>query len=153
MESYQSNQPFDSSSAVDVERYQRFNRTVFPALLSSSLSLNLSQIQLVWDFHTVSQSSLMKPLQDVYNSTLERVKQQLSLSDEDILSDLNGSPFPFNDASSKGLGKGRKDELYRKTKISYASCKNAGTHDMASRVYYRISVPWYLNSLKVNSKP
>jgi hypothetical protein len=150
---YESSSAYTSGSGADISRYQRFTRTVFPALKSAALNASLSQVQLVWDFHTASQTSIVKPLQRVYNSTLERVRQQLGLSEENVQAELNHQAFdiqPSDEFNRQHDSRGAENDIYRLLSHARPSCKGASSLSMASRVYYRISVPWYLKTIRVS---
>lgn len=142
---------YTSESIADVDRYYRFKRTVFPALRSSTLNVSLSHVQLVWDFHTASQSSLLRPLQDVYTSTLLSVSQKLGLSQKALQAELNHQAFTTqrNQFNGHNGPRGQANEIYRRVSHARPTCKGATSVSMASRVYYRISVPWYLKTTRV----
>ena len=100
----------------------------------------------------MSMSSLLQPLKDIYNSTLERVGIQLDIPKDVITNELHQVVFgDYDNFNRKGNANGRGDvrDTYYKIAEDFSSCDNAGPTDMASRLYYRINVPWYLNTLKV----
>jgi hypothetical protein len=101
-------------------RYQRFEKQYFPLL--EGMSMDLTSIQLAWDFHTASEDSILYNVNGVKESTTQMTRD-----------------FIDNNVA-----------LYRKISGVVNSCPPAnsshGRSTMRSTTYYRIKVPWYLEN-------
>lgn len=149
---YENQTTYVANSNVNQQRYERFTTTIFPIL--QSIGVNMNELQIVWDFHTTSRSSLLSPIVSVHNVTLSRVGEVLGVTKDEIYQDVSDfietleSTQDIQENDLKG-GVQSSDWLYRSTLTSQQTCDNSADTIMASAVYYRINVPWFLHSLKV----
>ena len=165
---YLAGSEFDSDgSEVDAARYRRFQSLVFPAL--ARLNVSLSDAQLIWDFHTASQASLLQSLLLTHNSTLARMSDVLNLTHsavyEGVSDFVEAMPLPPSHppiqasetpAARETATNNDRANLYHETpgRASYGDCSaSAASSTMASAVYYRINVPWYLTNKNVRRLP
>ena len=109
-------------------RFSRFSRPSIGAFsVLQSLGVDLATVQLVWDFHTASETSLLGSMYAVYNSTIIRTQQELR----------GGNPTKmFKQVSKESFS----CKFNKKTK-KYS-------HTFSAKAYYRLRVPWYLESDK-----
>lgn len=153
----QNQSSYVSDSIVDSLRYQRFKTSVFPVL--NTIGVQLSRTQLIWDFHTASRGSLLQSLLSVHNSTLARVGQMLNLTSEELNEGATEYVSQLQPTSSSSSGSSSsidknlfsKSDIYRLIKYTQGTCSDASSGTMALTAYYRINVPWYLDSVKVSA--
>lgn len=100
----------------DAKRYDSYAHDIFPKL--EGLGVNLSAVQLVWDFHTASQASLLHNLAPMYNLTTSLVQERLKNN--------------------------QRGEIYEKTSSTSEQCTGTIYSSKMKRVYYTLNVPWYL---------
>ena len=111
---YQNNISADSRQGKDNIRFSYYTLDIFPRL--EGLGVNLSEVQLLWDFHTASQGSLMHNLAPLYNLTTSLVQERLG-----------------------------KDKLYDKVKTTSEKCTGTRYSTRMRKDYYTLQVPWYLD--------
>lgn len=118
MQSYINAYMSNSTSFDDDNRYLRFRDIYFPQLESRGVSI--SGIQLMWDFHTASQESLLNLVTSVNASTRHI---------------MNSLP---------------PDQPYKRLSLVHNECGKLGSEQdegkMASVAYYRIHAPLYLQN-------
>ena len=123
----------DGAAADDLaqsdSRFARFRSTVFPKLVS--LGVNLSSIQLLWDFHTASMVSTLSPLSAVGNKTMALLQAKAA---KNKISSLYTLQFEEKDECGGGGEAGNRGGA------------------MASTRFYRLSVPWYLVNNEVGTR-
>mmetsp|Transcript_25216 Transcript_25216/g.37160 ORF Transcript_25216/g.37160 Transcript_25216/m.37160 type:complete len:618 (-) Transcript_25216:1416-3269(-) len=100
------------------ERFRRCRDYYFPLL--ESMGVRVIDLQLIWDFHTASQESLLQDLEPVAELT------------KSLLVDHTQK---------------KESALYETTSVFHDSCSN-GNGKIDTAAYYTLSVPWYLNSHK-----
>jgi len=115
-----------SPSLFNDPRYKLYSSTYFPLLVSLGIDLNV--VQLMWDFHTVSQTSLLDKLTTISYSTTERVNMEQK---EEALWTVKFEQH--NDCSAYN--------------------PNSPSADMASTIYYQLNVPWYLSNRQREDNP
>lgn len=113
----------DSVHADEMSRYRRYVEKVFPVI--EALGINLSTVQLAWDFHTVSFSSLSERLLKVTDMAVTKMRSELD---------------------AKSLS-------YDLIHLNEESCSsNINSKRMAAIAYYRVNVPWFLENKNVIRK-
>ena len=105
-----------NGGARDKKRFLNYVQTIFPRL--ESLGINLDNVQLMWDFHTVSQESLLHNLNYVYNLTTSLVKGKIE----------------------------NNEKLYKVSSTLNEDCTNTLYNSRMKKVHYTLNVPWYLES-------
>ena len=98
----------------EAKRYTLYMSDVFPTL--EGMGVNLSEVQLLWDFHTASEASLFQNLAPLYNLTTSLVQKRLH----------------------------EKQELYEKITTTSEKCTGTIYSSKMKKMYYTLNVPWYL---------
>jgi hypothetical protein len=104
-----------SRVARDAKRYTYYSLEVFPRL--EEMGVQLSEVQLLWDLHTASQSSLLHNLAPMYNLTTSLVQEKIQ----------------------------NKEKLYKKISSTSEKCTGTVFSSKTRSVHYTLSVPWYLH--------
>ena len=118
-------------------RYIRFKNEIFPALESKGVTLG--DIQLAWDFHTVSYEDSARFVSSLYDLTMGKMND---VYDTSFTSDDKGE-LSHLATRMEGGGASADVATCRTSGLDYTD----GTHDeMAARIYYRVKVPWLLTS-------
>lgn len=120
LEDYRNNVTDTTRAAKDLARFTFYAVEMFPKLVG--IGINLSEVQLLWDFHTASQASIMHNLAPMYNITTSLVQNR-----------LNGE--------SGDDGK----ELYKKVTSRKDKCTGSIYSSKMRKDYYTLNVPWYLS--------
>lgn len=169
---YQSASP--PSSVANDPRYIRL-LPVFEQL--ENAGVDLGTIQLIWDFHTASQTSILGKITGLYDATIARTEFAIAHSatyesvkaaeksynhGQDNTGDKRGSDGsgggPWGGDERLGSKKGRARSptvasaswLYEEVNITYTECTHANMMRTAAvRAYYRVNVPWFLESFNV----
>ena len=121
-------------SLNDDPRYLRFKEIIFPALKVNGV--NLSEVQLAWDFHTVSFESSAKFISSLYDITIDKMMDAYGSS---FTSDHVGLLSEVATKIESGLVSA--DECH--AIVNYTDGTQNG---MAAKAYYRVKVPWLLTN-------
>jgi len=117
---YQNNITDTTREEKDLARYTFFSHDILPKLIG--IGINISEVQLLWDFHTASQASIIHNLAPMYNLTTSLVQSRLN-----------------------GEGGGDGEKLYKKMTTRKDKCTESIYSSKMRKDYYTLNVPWYLS--------